>query len=81
MSNPTEVDKDLNGRPVADIMEEYRRKTNQTLAASSLDEVKRNLRLTGYDEDQIVYIKGKVEDTIPANAPIDRAPAPRYGLV
>ena len=34
-----------------------------------LDEVKANLRSTGYDENLITYVKGPVEDTLPANAP------------
>ena len=38
-------------------------------AVSPLDEVRKNLRSTGYDESRIVLTKGKVEDTIPAHAP------------
>jgi O-methyltransferase len=69
MSDPTSVDNDFTGRSAAELMEGYRKSTNQTMATCSLDEVKRNLQLTGYDEDQILYIKGKVEDTVPAHAP------------
>ena len=32
-------------------------------------EVKANLRRTGYDENLITYVKGPVEETLPANAP------------
>jgi len=36
---------------------------------SPLEEVKRNMEATGYPPAQISYIKGKVEDTLPAEAP------------
>jgi len=42
--------------------------TSIVWAYSPLEEVKRNLRLTGYDESRITYIQGKVEDTIPVRA-------------
>lgn len=36
---------------------------------SPISEVQNNLRSTGYPEDRLHFIKGKVEDTIPAQAP------------
>lgn len=36
---------------------------------SSLEEVKANMQKTGYPSENIVYVKGKVEDTIPATMP------------
>lgn len=36
---------------------------------SPLDEVKRNMDSTGYPAAEITYVKGKVEDTLPAAAP------------
>jgi len=36
---------------------------------SPLDEVKKNLGLTGYPAEKLHFIKGKVEDTLPAGAP------------
>ena len=36
---------------------------------ASLNEVQNNLRRTGYPENQITYIEGKVEDTIPETVP------------
>jgi hypothetical protein len=38
-------------------------------AYSPLDEVKRNVRSTGYPESRIHYVQGKVEDTLPNSAP------------
>ena len=36
---------------------------------TSLDEVKESLYSTGYPRDQITFVKGKVEDTLPGTAP------------
>jgi hypothetical protein len=36
---------------------------------SPLDEVKRNLARTGYPAERVVYVQGKVEDTIPGTLP------------
>lgn len=36
---------------------------------SPLNEVKRNMDSTGYPSSDITYVKGKVEDTLPATAP------------
>jgi hypothetical protein len=36
---------------------------------SPLSEVKKNMTLTGYPLDKIIFVKGKVEDTIPKNVP------------
>ena len=36
---------------------------------SPLDEVRSNMASTAYPNDKIVYVQGKVEDTIPENAP------------
>jgi O-methyltransferase len=38
-------------------------------AASSLDTVQRNLATTGYPPQRIRYVKGRVEDTLPAHLP------------
>lgn len=36
---------------------------------ASLDDVKNNMSKTGYPESNLVFMKGKVEDTIPTDAP------------
>jgi O-methyltransferase len=38
-----------------------------------LEEVRQNLALTGYPPDRIRYVKGRVEDTIPTEAPTEIA--------
>lgn len=40
-----------------------------TRAVASLDVVRANMARTGYPDDQTRYVKGKVEETIPAQAP------------
>jgi O-methyltransferase len=69
MCAPTGIDRDYRGKAAADYLEEDDKNTSLVWAYSPLDEVKRNLRDTGYDETQIVFAKGKVEDTIPVHAP------------
>jgi hypothetical protein len=59
---PADVDRDYRGRSAAEQMADMR-------SFCPLDEVKRNLCATGYDEGHMVFVKGKVEDTIPAQAP------------
>jgi len=60
MTTPTLVDRDLFGNS---------QEHNVGTVNVSLEEVKENLRSTGYDEHLISYIKGPVEETLPANAP------------
>ena len=42
---------------------------NSKLCYVPLDEVKKNLFSTGYPENNFVFVKGKVEDTIPHTMP------------
>lgn len=69
MTEPTDVDKDFRGKSASEIFRKEYKNTDNNWCLSSLDEVKRNLWDTGYDKNQIVFVKGKVEDTIPAYAP------------
>jgi O-methyltransferase len=69
MPRPADVDKDCHGEAAAKLMATEDKSTSYVWAYSPLDEVKHNLRDTGYDEKRVVFVKGKVEDTIPANAP------------
>lgn len=70
MTEPT--DKDVNVEGVSATT-----KWRQTLSpdgtsswcASSLDEVKRNLAMTGIPEDRLEFVKGKIEYTLPEYAP------------
>ena len=66
MSEPTEKDKLISTAiPAIDILKE----DNGVLAFAPLDEVKRNMLFTDYPEENIIFVKGKVEDTIPGTLP------------
>ncbi len=68
MPEPADVDKDFRGETAAQRMAREKG-AGGFWVYGPLDEVKRNLRDTGYDESRVVFVKGKVEETIPAHAP------------
>lgn len=43
--------------------------TKNTMCYSPIEEVKENMKKTGYPADKIILVKGKVEDTIPTTMP------------
>jgi hypothetical protein len=63
-----EKDVDLWGNHATD---EWQRRQNegQEWSAASFAEVRKNLLSTGYPANQLVFIKGMVEETVPANQP------------
>lgn len=70
MSEPTEHDKTYYGEAAASLLnEEDNKEKNLIWAYSTLETVKKGMRSTNYPQDKIVYVKGKVEDTIPATLP------------
>jgi hypothetical protein len=69
MSAPTDLDwRASSGKPAAQMLGSADRSA-AIWCRSPLDEVKRNMASTGYPASQVTYVKGKVEDTIPAAAP------------
>jgi O-methyltransferase len=68
MSSPTEDDKSLDGVS-ADVQLERDPHGTGIWCYASLDDVRTNIVSTGYPEEKIHLIKGKVEDTIPRNIP------------
>src|SRR4051812_32630204 len=68
MSLPTDKDKSLDGVSAAVQLERAPQGTGVWCYAS-LEDVRANVLSTGYPEDKIHLIKGKVEDTIPQNNP------------
>lgn len=68
MSQPTAVDRSLDGLSAASQLHSARRGTGVWCEAS-LEDVRANLASTGYPADKIVYVPGKVEETIPYVAP------------
>jgi O-methyltransferase len=70
MSEPTEEDIDLGGKDAADLMDQsVNDKETSVWCLADLNDVQTNMRLTQYKEGQIVYVIGKVEDTIPQTMP------------
>jgi len=69
MTEPTEADRDVDGTPAAQWLGQGDRDVNDVWSYAPLDEVKRAMALTGYDQGRIRYVKGKVEETLPCHAP------------
>jgi O-methyltransferase len=67
MTPPAEVDRDLAGRSASALMEREDPASSHVWAASSLEEVRRNLASTGYE--RVDYVEGDVLQTIPDRAP------------
>lgn len=71
MSQPQDVDVSVHGQNAMKIYEKERNKKDKSpiFCYSPLDEVKSNILSLGYNTKKIHFIKGKVEDTVPENAP------------
>ena len=68
MSEPTDKDIDWRGR--ATLLEyNQKKKSGIKWAYFPIEEVRANMLMTGYDERKIIFVKGKVEDTIPKTMP------------
>ena len=70
MTAPAAVDRDYRGAPAESLLNEAGGdRTQQIWAYAGLDEVRRNMASTGYPDANIRYVQGRVEDTLPAQAP------------
>jgi hypothetical protein len=69
MSEPTEKDVGSSGKPAWDKWEKNKKENGNDWCYASLDEVRENLLSTGYPEEKLVFVKGKVENTIPKQVP------------
>ncbi len=65
MPPPTAKDVDVDGHTAAALLQRDAVRTG-VWAYADLADVKRNLLSTGYPADQIIFVPGKVEETIPA---------------
>jgi hypothetical protein len=68
MPQPSEADRTHQGEPARDILARESRETSLVWALATLDGVKHLMEASGYP-GEIVFVPGKVEDTIPARAP------------
>jgi O-methyltransferase len=68
MSEPSAVDRNRDGIAASDLL---KRSSMQKAvwACSHLEEVKRAMSITGYDNERLVFVEGKVEETVPEQAP------------
>jgi hypothetical protein len=63
MPKPTDCDISINGENATYLFEKNKLEGKEWVY-SSLDEVKTNILSTGYDQNRIQFIQGKVEDTL-----------------
>ena len=69
MSAPTDADKTYDDKSAATLLKKSDLKTSDVWAYSGLDEVKATMSHSGYKEELVRYVEGKVEDTIPGTVP------------
>jgi hypothetical protein len=69
MTTPTDADVDIAGHSAADLLRRQDRRTGDVWCYASADEVRANLRSTGYPEQRLHFVEGPVEATIPDHAP------------
>jgi hypothetical protein len=70
MSEPTAKDVDFLGNQAKNLLAETPKNEDKSVwCYSSLDEVKKNLFSSGYPKENIIFIEGKVENTIPQTIP------------
>jgi hypothetical protein len=69
MPAPGQVDKDFMGRAASDLMASEHPDTSPMWAKSTLEDVKMGMKATGYPPDQIKYVVGCIESTIPQFVP------------
>jgi hypothetical protein len=70
MSAPTEHDIDFRGDHASVLLKENENNKEESVwCLADLEDVQNNMRLTDFPEENIMYIKGKIENTIPENMP------------
>jgi O-methyltransferase len=70
MSAPSDKDRLPDGSLVAETLAQMdRREEGNLWAIAPLDAVKRNVLSTGYPRERLHFVQGKVEDTLPGQAP------------
>jgi O-methyltransferase len=74
MPEPSETDVDFMGHAASSqLADRTDSRHEQVLARTSLEEVRANLLGVGHPETQLRFVKGLVEETIPADAPAEIA--------
>jgi hypothetical protein len=73
MSAPTETDVTWLGQPAEKTFRERQRSDHTDWSYASLDDVRGNFRKAGLLDEQVVFIKGKVEDTLRVGVNLPKA--------
>jgi O-methyltransferase len=74
MPPPTSKDVTTGGANATDLLAAYGKETEHNYwCIASLEDVQRNVFSTGYPHEKIHFIKGRVEETLPMQAPRDVA--------
>jgi O-methyltransferase len=69
MTPPGEFDREFTGRMASDLLAADPTHTSDYWAVASLEQVRVNMRSTGYPQDRMHFVEGPVEATIPERAP------------
>ncbi|MCG8442639.1 MAG: TylF/MycF family methyltransferase [Caulobacterales bacterium] len=69
MPEPEAVDRRSDGRHADEILKGLGHQKMSEWCHASIDDVRRNMMSTGYPAENIVYVRGRVQDTIPREAP------------
>jgi len=69
MPPPSPQDVDYANRPAAQIMRGQDKRTSLVWAYSPLENVRQVMQQSGYPSDRVIFVRGKVEETIPRQAP------------
>ena len=70
MSEPTAKDVDFKGEKAETLLNQVDKFSGKSVwCYSTIDEVQGNLYSTGYPKEKLLFVKGKVEDTIPQTLP------------
>lgn len=70
MSEPTDADKKFNGVKASDLLNQSNKSDEYSVwCYSTIEEVQSNIFSTGYNPQNFIISKGKVEDTIPGLIP------------
>jgi O-methyltransferase len=75
MSAPTDADVMFDGQKAEDVLKEKPPEEGfgNYWCVAGIEDVKKNLYSTGYPKEKLHFIKGKVEETVPKQAPMDIA--------
>jgi O-methyltransferase len=69
MTEPTEKDRRVDGQPAAAILATSDKQRSSTWAYASLEDVQAGFADVPYPSERVHFIKGRIEDTVPAEVP------------